>query len=459
MQTPATGDRSFGRVNFATADPGDERRTRRLVDLADRISRHPGGSFPEKLHSPADLKALYRLCATPAVTHAAVLAPHRELTRQCLQQTQRPLLVIHDGTELDYTSRKSLTTLGQIGDGRGRGYVCHNSLVVDPESLEVHGLVNQILHHRAAGHRKESRKQRRLRRSRESRLWPLATADLPGNWNVIDVCDRGADTFEFLEREMNSGRRFVIRSSQNRRLRSNGRQQYLHTELRCQPAVGTRTVEVTGHSHRQKRTASLSITYLAVTTLAPHKKQGEHSKNPLTLWAARVWEARPPEGEKPLEWILLTNEPLDSVAAAERVIGWYQARWVIEEFHKAMKTGCGIERLQFTAEERLQPAIALLSVVALTLLNLRAAARTTHAKTRAASEIVSQDYVELLSLWRHREVRDLTIHEFFYALARLGGHQNRKNDKKPGWLILWRGWTTLQTMLAGAEAIRHKRCG
>jgi hypothetical protein len=457
MQTPATSDRSFGQVNFATTKLGDERRTRRLVDLADRISRHPGGSFPEKLQSPADLKALYRLCASPAVTHAAVLAPHRELTRRCLQQTQLPLLVIHDGTELDYTSRKSLATLGSIGDGRGRGYVCHNSLVVDPESLEVKGLVNQILHHRAAGFRKESRKQRRLRKSRESRLWPLATADLPANWNVIDVCDRGADTFEFLEQEMNSGRRFVIRSAQNRRLPGSGSQRYLHTELRCQPAVGTRTLKLTAHRCRKKRIASLAIAFMAATVLAPHKKQGEHGNEPLSLWVVRVWELEPPRGEKPLEWILLTNEPIDTIAAAERVIAWYQARWVIEEFHKAMKTGCGIEQLQFTAEERLQPAIALLSVVALTLLNLRAAARAPHATTRAASEIVSRDYVKLLSLWRYKEVRDLTIHEFFYALARLGGHQNRKNDKPPGWLILWRGWTSLQTMLAGAEAIRHKR--
>jgi hypothetical protein len=429
------------------------------VDLADRISRHPGGSLPEKLQSPADLKALYRLCSRLEVTHAAVLAPHGALTLQCLQQTQRPLLVIHDGTGLDYTSRASLTTLGQIGDGRGRGDVCHNSLVVDPESLEVHVLVNQILHQRVKGIGRESRKQRRLRRSRESRLWPQGTANLPANGNVIDVCDRGSDTFEFLEHERNSSRRFVIRSSQNRRLQGPGRQRYLHTELRRQPALGVRTVEIAGRRGRKKRTAPLNIALGPVTLLAPHKKQGEHGKKPLTLWAVRVWEPQPPKGEKPLEWILLTNEPVHTAADAERVIAWYEARWVIEEFHKAMKTGCGIEQLQFTAEERLQPAIALLSIVALTLLNLRTAARTPQAKSRPATQVVSRDYVELLSAWRYQEARDLTIHEFFYALARLGGHQNRKHDKAPGWLILWRGWTSLQAMLAGARVARRKKCG
>ena len=220
-----------------------------------------------------------------------------------------------------------------------------------------------------------------------------------------------------------------------------------------------RAVEIAGRPGRKKRTAPLNIAFGPVTLLAPQKKQGEHGTKPLTLWGVRVWEAPPPKGEKPLEWILLTNEPLHTAADAERVIAWYEARWVIEEFHKAMKTGCGIEQLQFTAEERLQPAIALLSIVALTLLNLRTAARTPQAKSRPATQVVSRDYVELLSAWRYQQPRDLTIHEFFYALARLGGHQNRKHDKAPGWLILWRGWTSLQAMLAGARVARRKKCG
>ena len=125
-----------------------------------------------------------------------------------------------------------------------------------------------------------------------------------------------------------------------------------------------------------------------------------------------------------------------------------------------MKTGCGIETLQFTAAERLEPAIALLSVVAATLLNLRTASRREDAKTRPATDVVSSDYIRVLSGWRWGRVRDdLTVHEFFFALARLGGHQNRKHDKPPGWLILWRGWTTLQAMSEGADAIRRKKCG
>ena len=125
-----------------------------------------------------------------------------------------------------------------------------------------------------------------------------------------------------------------------------------------------------------------------------------------------------------------------------------------------MKTGCRIEDLQFTATERLQPAIALLSAVALTLLNLRDASRRPDASTRRAAALFASEYIEVVSIWRYRKLRsDLTVHDFFFALARLGGHQNRKGDHRPGWLVLWRGWTKLQHMLDGYLAAKRKKCG
>jgi hypothetical protein len=50
-------DASFGQRHFGTARLGDPRRTRSLVDLADRFARHPGGSLPDKCGDP---KALQR---------------------------------------------------------------------------------------------------------------------------------------------------------------------------------------------------------------------------------------------------------------------------------------------------------------------------------------------------------------------------------------------------------------
>jgi hypothetical protein len=121
-------------------------------------------------------------------------------------------------------------------------------------------------------------------------------------------------------------------------------------------------------------------------------------------WCASAKSNRP-QGEKPIEWLLLTNEPVQTLADAQRVVEWYERRWIIEEYHKGMKTGCGIEDLQFTAVERLEPAIALLSAVALTLLNLRDVSRRSDAHTRPATAVVAEEYVEVLSLWRHGKTR------------------------------------------------------
>jgi len=187
-------------------------------------------------------------------------------------------------------------------------------------------------------------------------------------------------------------------------------------------------------------------------------ESGEHGRDPLPMWVVRVWEPHPPQDAEAIEWFLLTNEPVATLADADRVINWYQTRWVIEEFHKALKTGCRIESLQFTAAARLEPMIALLSTVATTLLNLRAASQLPDAKTRRATTLIDHEYVDVLSVWRFGKEKDLSIHDFFFALARLGGHQNRRGDKRPGWLILWRGWTTLQAMVEGAQTNRAK-CG
>src|SRR6266852_58540 len=133
MTVPTT-PRTWGQENFGTAQLGDRRRRRSLVDLADRILRHPGGSLPDKFGDPKALQRCYDLMNTDAVTHAAVLEPHRRVTFERMRQHDGVVLIIHDGTEIDLSGHRSLhNDLGQIGNGHYRGYICHNSLAVDPQ--------------------------------------------------------------------------------------------------------------------------------------------------------------------------------------------------------------------------------------------------------------------------------------------------------------------------------------
>lgn len=459
-----TAEESFGEVHFGAAELGNKARTRRLAKLATQLAQHPGGTLPQKLRDPAALTATYRLMNRVEVTHKGVLAPHRAETLRRIAQHPGPILIICDGTELDYTRITSLKRLGKIGSGEShRGYVCQNCLAVDPQNRQVIGLVNQILHTRANAPRGETKQQGRKRLSRESRLWPEGTRELPGDPRLIVVCDRGGDTFEELEHECRSGRRLVIRAQHNRHILTGhdgpGRKQYLQSTLRHQAAAGSFTLWVAASAGRPARMAQLRVSFAALRLVAPIQARGNHGTETMPLWAVRVWEVDPPREQPPLEWMLLTNERVDSLASARRIIAWYECRWVVEEYHKAMKTGCQIENMQFADESRLEPMIALLSVVALTLLNLRDASRRADARTMPASTLVAQEYVDALSLWRHAEIRtDWSVHEFFLALARLGGHQNRRGDKPPGWLVLWQGWTALQLLAAGvrAERIRKK---
>jgi len=473
---------SFGEMNFAHAQLGDKRRTKRLVKLVDQMCQRPGGTLPQKFREPADLQAFYRLMRRGEVTHEAILESHRQATLEKIASRGVPVLILHDTTELDFTDHKSLTKLGQIGSGTRRGYLAHNSLAVDPDTREVLGLCNQVLHHRVNVSKSETNAQKRKRQSRESLLWLKGTQPLPADWQYIDVCDRGADTFEFLQYEVNSGRRFVIRSSYDRRIfighdaPEGCETSKLHAYARTLSKAGSWTLKVTSKTEvrspnrkgkkklfkRKAREANMAVAFAPVQIRPSTKKTGNYNNEPLTVWVLRVWEIDPPKGQERLEWILLTNEPVRSFVDAYRVVGWYECRWIVEEYHKGMKTGCRIESPQFTSESRLQPALAVLSIVTLTLLQLRDASRRADAKTRKATTIINPLYVEVLSQWRHKKIkRDWTVHEFYYALARLGGHQNRKHDHPPGWQVIWEGWKELLPMVTGYDVAktRYKKCG
>jgi Transposase DNA-binding len=449
----------FGQEHFGGVDLGHKKRNACLVRVANALLRHPGGTLPTKLQSPADYKATMRLANRPETTHAAVLRPHIDRTFTRVRQHPGVCLFLHDGTELDFSGLRSIATLGPIGNGHNRGYLCHNSLAVDPGSRTVLGLVGQILHTRVPVPKGEGVKAKRERASRESRLWTRAIEALPAApagklW--VDIADRGADLFEFLAAEDAHGRHYVVRACSSRKIGighdATAESAALHAYARSLAACARRQLEVPD-GHGGKRQATIAMAYAAVQLTPPRVQRGLYEPRPLRVWVIRVWEIAPPKGATPVEWILLTNVAVATVADAWERVGWYECRWVVEEYHKAQKTGCALEDMQFTTEAALQPMIALLSVVATQLLNLRAAARQVDAKTRPADEVVHKDYVAVLSAWRYKEIRPLTVHEFFYALGRLGGHQNRKCDKQPGWLVLWRGWMKLQSMVEGAVVI------
>jgi hypothetical protein len=439
---------------------GHKRRTARLVDSTRRISQHPGGSLPEKLGELKAYRATLGLMNNPTTTHAAILAPHLAATKERMAAVDGTVLVIHDTTELDYSNQKTLASMGQIGNGGGQGYECHNSLAVDAQTGDLLGLACQILHSRVDKPQGEGVKASRERGSRESRLWVNAVKAIgptPEGRHWVDVCDRGADTFEFLEYESKHKRHFVIRSTHSRALEVESEEgpHLLHDLLRSLEAQLGWTVQVSANKNQPKRTAKVLCSWSQVKLKAPHVRRGQHGREPLTVWAIRVWEVEAPaEVSEPLEWLLLTDEPIRDAGEARQRVGYYEQRPRVEDYHKAQKTGLGIEQLQLQSQAGLQPLIALLSILAVPVVNGRQAARDPQKAQRPATDFFDPLWVLVLCLWRYQQERPLTVREFILALGRLGGHLNRKCDGLPGWRTLWRGAMKLHAMVEYEQARR-----
>jgi hypothetical protein len=456
---------TWGERHFGGLELGDARRSARLPVLMDAMQRHPGGTLPDKLPDPADLRAFYRLMDAEEVTHASVLATHFRVTQETVAQAVdegATVLIVHDATELDYTSKTTLLDqLGQIGQGTQRGYICHNSLAVRADTKAALGLVSQILHHRADVPKKETTRQRRERENRESRLWPRGAAQsgpAAPDGRVVDVSDSLSDTFEYMAYEIGAGRRFVLRARENRKLAAPVDSRWLLFEaVRARPSVQKWEFTVPAGPGRAERTTSLQLSFTPVVLQVPGERRGDYPDEPLWLWAVRIWEPAPPVGTEALEWILLTNVETTTADQARERGSWYECRFVIEEYHKGMKTGCGLQTLQFERTSRLEPAIGVLSVLTVTLLQLRDAARKPHADTRPATSVVHRDYVDVLKLRYPQRLRgSVSVKAFYWHVARLGGHQNRKGDGFPGWLTLYRGWMKLESLLLGYRLAQRK---
>jgi hypothetical protein len=455
---------SFGHLHFGQCLFGDKRLTHRAAITADALMRHPGGTLPAKLPK-AELLGFYDFANNVKVNHDNVLAGHCQRTRALMEQCQGVVLILNDTTEADY-SGLNIPDLGQIGNGYCRGMLLHNVLAMDYQKRQALGLVGQIVQIRRKTPRKESVKASREHPQRESRLWAKgaeAVGRPPEGAIWVNVMGRGGDTFESMDRQQHLGQFYLVRSRTNRNVRvkdaaGRSRTRKLHAFARKLPTLGERTLTVSGNHEQQAREARVRVAAGPVELQVPHVKYGEHGREPLAAWVIHVLEIDPPAGQKALEWIILTNRCTTTRAQAWERVDWYQCRPIIEEFHKAQKTGCGMELPQFTTRKALEVTIAMVSVIAVQLLCLRDMSRQNDG--RPANTVVDEPYIEALSLWLWKEVRlDLSAKDFLFALSRLGGHLGRRSDRPPGWLVLWRGWMELQRLVEGMLLGRRKRSG
>ena len=436
------------------SDFGDSRLSRRHVRLSELLAGNPAQSFPKATGTDSELEATYRFLRNRAVTPDRILAPHYGATVQRCASA-KVVLIAHDSTEFGFGTPRP-------GLGRGRGaendsFIAHVALALTPvrEPLGVVGL--RTLFRDAEGGAKGPK---------ESRRWHELVADVigrvAGQFEVIHVMDREADAYELLAALVGAEQRFVIRQQFDREVTFEGELQRTRAAMVGAPMLLERSVKVSKrapgkktrtppkrakkHPPRLERIACLEVTARHFEVQRP--KGPPQGRPPLLeLNVVLVHEPSPPEGAEPVDWCLITTEPIDTAEDVAAIVDAYRARWVIEEYFKALKTGCGFEKRQLETRASILNALALFAPIAWQLLVLRHLSRDT-AET-PADRVLSPLKLRVLQGHKRTKLRpEATVREAMLAIASLGGHI--KNNGDPGWIVLGRGYEDLLLLEQGA---------
>ena len=453
------------REEFVGAQLGDERLNRRLGRLADQLAERATESFPKALADESQLEAAYRFFGNSRVKPEAILEPHFVSSAK-RASAQSSILVIHDTTEFEFGGTAEREGLGRLLRP-GQGFFGHFSLAVEATPthapLGLLGLESIFRHSAAIPRRKRKKKHHLGESARWARAVESTQSRLAAPVRAIHLMDREGDSFAILTALDEKGRDYVIRSNHDRVLVDVAEQAHLRAAARGTTPVIDREVSLSyrpvipgpkgkRHPARDARIARLTFAATQVTLPRTSTAGGAGAKT-LSVNVVHVLEPEPPPGEIPVEWFLLTSLPVKTRKQIAYVVDCYRARWIIEEYFKALKTGCQYERRQLTTSKRLLNALAVLAPVAWRLLLLRHLAR--HQPERPARDALTPSQVSVLRavsktpLPGRPSVRDALL-----AIARLGGHL--RSNGEPGWLVLGRGFHDLLLLERGWSA-RAKR--
>jgi len=452
----------WSQLNFGTCQLGDKRRTKRLVQVAEQIGNNPSASLPNQIERWSDLKAAYRLFDGHEVTFEAIARPHWELTKQAASGR---CLVIGDTTEFDFGKNREIDGIGPTGNGSGQGFLLHNALLVSTESEAILGVAGQTIHYRKKKSKSKKRENsaRILKRKRESEVWGTVIDQIgepQRDAEYVHVFDRGGDNFEVYCRLLQNRGQWVIRASKMNRYVLAGESEErlaLKDYLPQLKTLGHYTLSLRARPGQAARDAQIEVRVGRIKIPRPqHASPWVRSLNqpPIAMNVIEVVEVDAPSGVTSIRWVLFTSLPVETFDDAWTVIGYYELRWLVEEFHKAIKTGCAAESRQLKAAGRLEAFVGLTSVIAIRLLQLKSIARTN--PEVSAQRVVPRVWLRMLKLARQglNRVHDLTVGQFYREVAKLGGFLGRKSDGDPGWITIWRGWEKLNTYVFVASKLK-----
>ena len=448
---------------FAHAELGDRRRARRLVKVASLLASADGASTAKATADDAAAReGAYRLLRNQRVEPEQIAEAGFTKTIERAREVAT-VLAVEDTSTLSYkhSVADELGDLGGPAKSFSRGFMVHSVLLIDFASGATLGLAEQRYWMRSTQARGQRRLQQRDYHDKESFKWQAASQALLARLgpermrHVVSVCDREADIYEYLCRKVAHEQRFVVRASRNRVLDGDDGLKLLWPKLASAPVTARAAVHVPQRAGRVARIASVSVRRACVSVKRPSNVRAAAAPKRVTVNAVLVREDNPPTGVEPLEWMLLTSEPIARASDVGAVMRMYRLRWRIEEFHKLWKSGVGVERCRMQSADNILRLAVILAFVATRVLQLRELFDSD--KSGSCAQLLTP--IEWTILWVTVEKKpppDVapTVEWAYHALGRLGGWYDSKRTGRVGPKTLLDGWNRLEQHIAGYEAAR-----
>lgn len=475
FSVPSVGDELVG------AQLGDERRRKRLQIIAESWSEAPDKSVLRSSKSNAKAEGAYKFLNNPGFTYAPIVEAHVTQTFERIA-AERTVVIAHDTTEVEYQGEVVREGLSRLR-GKDQGFLAHVALAVTGDGarrpLGVAAFVPWV-RTRTNSSRKSNGKKRSggdyaKQADRESTRWGKTVEEVSvrvRGASVIHVMDREADAYPLLTDLTANQRHFVVRLAKDRAVRAEDGDTTERLKQAVRKVQGRFELDVPiarraqstipgrkkGFAAREARMAKLEFAATAIEIKRPRYLTEEPPW--LTLNVVHVRELDPPPGTEPVQWLLATSEPISTEQEIRDVVEKYRTRWIIEEYFKALKTGCAIEKRQHESFATLLKVTAILLPIAWRMLLLRFLARSTPNAPAAAALTPTQ--IQVLRACSSVKLDPIpTARQALEAVALLGGHHKSNGD--PGWLVLGRGMEYLMTLehgwLARSQKIWKSRSG
>lgn len=449
--TCTTNTHLWAEENFKNAALFHKKKIKRLINISSRLAEGKGTSLARLFDNWYDTKATYKLLNEKTMIPDTLQQPHRDLVWEKIENWEGDVLAIEDSSEFEWNRKAAIEGLGPIGSKRecDQGFVLHSTLAVGigkTNHISVLGLPYQQYHVRSAKLTKR-RNRSHSTETLETDLWRAVIKNdrLPAQKKVIRVCDRGADIYEVLMETKAHGCSHIIRLRHDRSV-VEPTELPIKSLMRELGTMGETEIEKRVKGDTKKHRIKLHVNWLKVSLRSPMRPKSQLGKLPnLEETVVHVWGINPLT-EEIIEWFLYTDMEVNSLKDAIKIVQYYALRWIIEEYHKTLKTGLKAENLQFETASAIFATIAIMSVVATRLIELRERLRVNPDAPAEESGFTELE-LKVLRTYLKREIK--TIRCVALAIGRLGGHQNRKSDGMPGILTLWWGMSRFLTLMEG----------